>query len=63
MTTNPDTMLMTVRKAEQVSGVSKTKLYKWIGEGRLKARYVGKFMRVHRDDLAATIAALPKVGE
>ena len=34
-----------------------------IGDGRLKARFVGKFMRVHRDDMAAMIEALPHVGE
>jgi excisionase family DNA binding protein len=65
VTTIPDTppVLTSVRKAERVYGVSKTKLYEWIGDGRLKARFVGKFIRVHRDDMAAMIEALPRVGE
>jgi hypothetical protein len=65
VTTIPDTppVLMSVRKSERVYGVSKTKLYEWIGGGRLKARFVCKFMRVHRDDMAALIEAQPRVGE
>jgi excisionase family DNA binding protein len=65
VTTIPDTtpLLMSLRKTEQVFGVSKTKLYKWIEEGRLRARLVGSHMRIHRDDLLAMIDQLPCVGD
>ena len=62
-TTTTPPVLMSVCKAERVGGISKAKLYEWIGDGRPKARFVGKFMRVHRDDMAAMSEALPKVGE
>jgi hypothetical protein len=62
-TTTTPPVLMSVCKAERVCGLSKAKLCEWIGDGRPKARFVGKFMRVHRDDMAAMSEALPKVGE
>lgn len=43
--------LMPVLKAARVSGISKTRFYKLIANGKLKACYVGAHMRVHRDDL------------
>jgi excisionase family DNA binding protein len=65
VTTIQDTTpwLLPIRKAATLTGVSKNKLYAWIAEGRLRACRVGAHMRVHKDDLAATIAALPRVGE
>jgi excisionase family DNA binding protein len=56
-------LLMSVRKAALLAGISKTTLYRWIEEGRLRSKLVGAYMRIHRDDLFAAIDALPCVGD
>ena len=43
--------------------MSRSKLYRCIKSGVLRARPVGSVMRLLRDDLLATINALPAVGE
>ena len=50
-----------MHKAALIAGRFKNRTYEWIEGGRLPACDVEKFMRVRRDDLDATIAALPKV--
>ena len=61
--TKPSPLLMSVRAAGLLAGISKTKTYAMIGDGRLRARKIDAVMRVHKDDLKAMIEALPKVGE
>jgi excisionase family DNA binding protein len=63
VTTIAETTLMSVRKTAAKTGISKTTLYKWVADGKLRARKVGAHMRIHVDDLAAALDALPKVGD
>ena len=54
---------MPVRKDARFVGISKSELYRRIEDGRLRARMVGSYMRIHRDDLLAMLDALPNVGD
>jgi excisionase family DNA binding protein len=62
MTIADTPLLLPVRKAAQFVGISKSELNRRIEDGRLRARKVGSFMRIHRDDLVEMVAALPNVG-
>ena len=50
-------------RVRRVSGMSRSKLYRCIKSGVLRARPVGSVMRLLRDNSLATINALPAVGE
>lgn len=64
MTTIVETipLLLSVREAAEISGISRSELYRRIENGTLSARLVNSVMRIHRDDIVAMIEALPKVG-
>jgi excisionase family DNA binding protein len=55
-------LLLSVREAAEISGISRSELYRRIESGVLRTRLVGGVMRIHRDDLFAMIEALPCVG-
>lgn len=65
MTTISDTtpLLLSVREAARISGISKSELYRRIEDGRLRARMIGSVMRIARADLYEMIDGLPVVGE
>jgi excisionase family DNA binding protein len=56
-------LLLSVREAARISGISRSELYRRIESGVLRARLVGGVMRIHRDDLLAMIESLPCVGD
>jgi excisionase family DNA binding protein len=55
--------LSPVLKIARVTGISKSKLYRMIQDGRLKGRLVGRHIRIHRDDLEKMLEELPRVGD
>ena len=65
MTTISDTapLLLSVREAARVSGISRSELYRRIESGVLRARLIGSVMRIARDDLLEMISLLPCVGD
>jgi excisionase family DNA binding protein len=52
---------LSIAEASALSGIGRTKIYQFIGEGRLKARKCGSRTLVLRDDLRAFLASLPNV--
>ena len=50
-------------RVRRISGMSRSKLFRCIKSGVLRARPVGSVMRLLRDNSLATINALPAVGE
>ncbi len=55
---DPQTLLLRVcPDCERITNLGKTTLYAAIARGDLKATRFGRSVRVHRDDLAAFIAA------
>lgn len=51
-------VLLTIKQVSVLTGISRSKLYEFLGDGRLKGVYVGKSRRVHRHDLALFLASL-----
>ena len=44
---------ITYKQAEEISGLSRTTLWKLIGESRVEAARVGRAVRINRDSLTA----------
>lgn len=55
--------LRPVREWAAITGISKTELYRRIAAGTLRARKINSVMRIHRDDIEAMVASLPRVGD
>lgn len=55
-------LLLPVIRAAEVSGISRSEIYRMIADGRLTAKRVGAAWRIKTVDLFAAVEALPQVG-